>query len=68
MAAVAVRNLSVVVANKMIVFLRRIPANTKKHDIIDFIEPALKSGLLQKSGRIENIKFLIFKDTQQEGF
>ena len=48
----------------MIVFLRRIPANTRKQDIIDFIEPALKGGLLQKAGRIEDIKILVFEDTQ----
>jgi RNA recognition motif-containing protein len=48
----------------MIVMLRRIPANTKKHDVFDFIEPALKGGLLKKSGRIEDINILIFKDTQ----
>jgi hypothetical protein len=40
----------------MIVFLRRIPANTR--------EPVLKGGLLQKSGHIKNIKILIFKETQ----
>ena len=48
----------------MIVFLRRIPANTRKRDIVDFIKPVLKGGLLQKSGRIEEIKMLVFKDTQ----
>jgi len=52
------------VENEMIVFLRRIPANTRKQDIIDFIAPVLKGGLLQKSGRIEDIQTLVFKDTQ----
>lgn len=58
-----VKNINVVVANKMIIFIRRIPANTRKQDIIDFIEPALKGGLLKKSGHIETIKILIFRDT-----
>jgi hypothetical protein len=58
------RNSSVVVENEMIVFLRRIPANTRKQDIIDFIAPVLKGGLLQKPGRIEDIRTLVFKDNQ----
>jgi hypothetical protein len=62
--AVVARNLNVVVVNKMIVFLRRIPANTRKRDVVEFIGPALKGGVLQKSGRIEDIKILVFKDTQ----
>ena len=61
---VVARNSSVVVVNEMIVFLRRIPSNTRKQDIIDFIAPVLKGGLLQKSGRIEDIQTLVFKDTQ----
>ncbi len=48
----------------MIVFLRRIPANTRKRDIVDFITPVLKGGFLQKSGRIEDIKTLVYKDTR----
>lgn len=48
----------------MIVFLRRIPANTKKHEIIDFIEPVIKGGLFKKSGRIEDITIMVLKDTQ----
>ena len=62
--AVVVRNLSDVVVNKMIVFFRRIPADTRKRDVVEFIGPALKGGVLQKSGRIEDIKILVFKDTQ----
>ena len=60
----AERNINDAAVNKMIVFLRRIPANTKKHEISDYLEPILKGGLLQKSGRIENIKILVMKDTQ----
>lgn len=48
----------------MIIFLRRIPGNTKKHEIIDFINPILKGGLFQKSGHIEQIKILVLKNTQ----
>lgn len=57
-----VKNLSVVVVHSMIIFLGRIPANTRKHEITDHITPALKGGLFQKSGRIENIKILVLKD------
>jgi len=48
----------------MIIFLRRIPGNTKKHEIIDFVSPALKGGLFQKSGHIEQVKILVLKNTQ----
>ena len=61
---VEVSNLSVVVVNKMIVFLRRIPADTKKQEIIAYIKPFLKGRLLQKSGRIEGVKILVLKETQ----
>ena len=56
------KNLNVVVVNSMIIFLGRIPANTRKHEVTDFIEPALKGGFFQKSGRIEHIKILVLKD------
>jgi len=52
------------VVNKMIVFLRRIPADTRKQDLVTYIEPFLKGGMLQKSGRIEGIKILVLKETQ----
>lgn len=48
----------------MIIFLRRIPASTKKHEISDYLEPVLKGSLLQKSGNIESIKILVLRDTQ----
>ena len=47
----------------MIIILRRISENTEKHEIIDFLTPAVKGGLLKRSGHIENIKILILKDT-----
>ncbi len=59
--AVAVKNLNAVVENNMIIFLRRIPANTKKQDIIDFINPLLKGNIFQKKGHIENIKILVLR-------
>jgi len=46
----------------MILILRRIPENTKKHEIIDFLAPVLKGSLLKKEGRIESVKILILKD------
>ena len=62
---VAVKNLNAVVENNMIIFLRRIPANIKKQDIIDFINPLLKGRILQKKGHIENIKILVFRDDEK---
>ena len=47
----------------MIIILRRISENTEKHEIIDFLTPVLKGGLLKRSGHIESIKILILKDT-----
>jgi len=60
------RNINDVAENKMIVFLRRIPASTKKHDISDYLEPVLKGSLLQKSGEIKKIDILVVRDTQTQ--
>ena len=49
----------------MIIILRRIPENTKKSELIEFISPALKGGILKKTGHIEYIKILTLKDTQR---
>ena len=60
--AAVVRNLSDVVVNKMIVFFRRIPANTQKKEVVAYVEPFLEGGMLQKSGRIEDVQMLVFQD------
>ena len=49
----------------MIVFLRRIPADTNKVEIASFMEPALKGGLFGKQGHISDIKILALKDKQK---
>lgn len=49
----------------MIIILRRIPQNTKESEIIEFISPVLKGGLLKKTGHIENVKILVLKDNQR---
>ncbi len=46
----------------MIIILRRISENTEKQEIVDFLDPILKGGLLKKSGHIEHIKLLILRD------
>lgn len=46
----------------MIIILKNIPATTTNNDIEDFIKPAIKGGLLIKSGRIERISILVQKD------
>ncbi|MGR9116166.1 MAG: RNA recognition motif domain-containing protein [Gammaproteobacteria bacterium] len=46
----------------MIVFLRRIPAGTKKYEISAFLDQALNGGLFTKSGRIDDIQILKLRD------
>lgn len=46
----------------MILFLRKIPANTKLAEISAFVAPALKGGLFRKSGRIVKIEILALHD------
>lgn len=48
----------------MILFLRKIPANTKFGELADFVAPALKGGLLRKSGRIVKVEILALHDTR----
>ncbi len=48
----------------MILFLRKIPANTKLAEISDFVSPALKGGLFRKSGRIVKIEILALHDVR----
>ncbi len=48
----------------MIIFLRKIPADTRYQDIEDFIEPAMKGGIFKKSGRIVRIEILALRDTR----
>ena len=46
----------------MIIFLRKIPANTKLGEITDFITPALKGGLFRKPGKIIKMDILTLHD------
>ncbi len=55
-----------VVENNMIIFLRRIPAKTKKENIESFIRKELNGGFLKKKGELQNIKILILKDQEKE--
>ncbi|NOQ12915.1 MAG: hypothetical protein GQ583_00335 [Methyloprofundus sp.] len=48
----------------MILFLRSISAQTRRSDIIAFIEPAMKVSLFGKKGAIEQIKILHLKDAR----
>lgn len=48
----------------MIIFIRKIPANTKISEIIDFVEPAIKGGLFRKSGIIRGAKILALRDVR----
>ncbi len=46
----------------MIIFIRKIPANTKLSEVIAFVEPALKRGLFRKGGIIKGAKILALRD------
>ena len=48
----------------MTIILKRIPEQTKKRDIAELFEPALKGKFFQKSGVIESIKILVLQDSQ----
>lgn len=60
------KNSNDAVENNMIIILRRIPADTNKQDILDYLNPVLKGGVFQKPGYIEGIKILILRDTQNK--
>jgi hypothetical protein len=45
----------------MDIILKNIPANTRPQHIKDFIEPAIKGGLLRKGGHIEKISIQVQK-------
>jgi len=46
----------------MIVFLRNIPADTSRRDIVDFVSPALQGGLFRARGEIQSVSVLLIKD------
>lgn len=60
--AVVAKNLNDVVENNMILIFKRIPTSTQKSDIIKHISPEIKGKFFQKSGYIESIQFISFKD------
>lgn len=47
---------------KLNIYLGRILYNTTKHDIEDFLLPALKGNILQKKGTISRIKLLALEN------
>jgi len=49
----------------MILILRRIPQNTTKREIVDFLAPVLKGGFFKKSGHIDNVNILVLKDNRR---
>ena len=46
----------------MLIFLARIPQNTNKSNIINFLNPAVKGGLFFKSGIIKSLKIMRYRD------
>ena len=47
----------------MIIILKNIPGHTENHQVEDFVSPAIKGGLLRKSGAIDKIEIHVQKDT-----
>lgn len=47
----------------VIIILKNIPGHTEKQQIEDFISPAIKGGLLRKSGSIDKIAIQLQKDS-----
>lgn len=48
----------------MILFIRKIPAETRYNDIAEFVEPALKGSLLRRAGFISKIEIIGYRDIQ----
>ena len=48
----------------MIIILERIPEETSKHDIEDFLSAVLKGKIFQKAGHIDQIKMSVLKEPQ----
>ena len=46
----------------MIVFIRKIPENTTRQEIIDFLMPVVKGGIFRIKGKITSIDFLAIRD------
>lgn len=46
----------------MIIFLRKIPADTKLGELVDFVTPALKGNLFRKPGKIVKVDILSLHD------
>ena len=49
----------------MILFLKNIPASTRYDDIVEFIEPAIKGGLLRQAGDLGRVQMLVIKDNDK---
>lgn len=47
----------------MIVFVRNLPEDTTRQDIIDFIMPAVRGGLFRARGKITSIDVLVIRDS-----
>ena len=46
----------------MLIFLARIPTDTSKQDIVNFMAPVLKGGLFSPNGELLKIDILILQD------
>jgi hypothetical protein len=46
----------------MIIFLKKIPANTLPSELHDFVAPALKGGLFTISGRVKRAEILLMEN------
>ncbi len=46
----------------MILFIRKIPANTQIKELIEFVSPAIKGGFFRRSGVIGKVEILALQD------
>ncbi len=48
----------------MIIFIRKIPTDTRIADIVNFVEPAINGGFFRRAGTITKVDIIGFRDTR----
>jgi len=48
----------------VIIFIRKIPTDTRYADILSFVEPAIKGGLFRRTGHIVKLEIIGFRDVR----
>lgn len=50
----------------MLILLSKIPKNTTRSDIINFLNPVLKGGFFARKGMIKSLEVMIYKDSNAD--